>query len=255
MKQHRFARTEMLIGTEKLEKLKRSSVIVFGIGGVGSYSVEALARSGVGKLRLVDFDDICLTNTNRQLHALKSTIGNIKAEVMGERVKQINPECEVQVIKEFYTPENGETLLDGDFDYVIDAIDTITAKLHLIETCVKKGIPVISAMGAGNKLKPELMEIADISQTSICPLARVMRKELRKRGIKKGIEVVYSKEVSRKPAIEGDCKANYICPGGDGHCTNKRQTPGSISFVPATSGLLLAGRVVNKLIGEIEEGE
>lgn len=251
MKQHRFARTEMLIGTENLIKLKNSSVIVFGIGGVGSYTAEALARAGIGRLRLVDFDDICLTNSNRQLHALKNTIGKVKAEVMGERIKQINPDCQVEVIKEFYTPENGESLLEGDFDYVIDAIDTITAKLHLIETCVKKSTPVISAMGAGNKLRPELMEIADISETSICPLARVMRKELRKRGITKGVEVVYSKEVARKPIVEGDCKANCICPGGDGHCTKKRQIPGSISFVPATSGLLLAGRVVNKLIGEI----
>lgn len=252
MKQHKFARTEMLIGTENLNKLKNSSVIIFGIGGVGSYSVEALARAGVGKLRLVDFDDICLTNLNRQLHALKGTVGKIKAEVMAERVKLINPDCEVEVVKEFYTVENGEELLAGEWDYVIDAIDTISAKLHLIETCVKRGTPVISAMGAGNKLRPELMEIVDISETSICPLARVMRKELRKRGIKKGVEVVYSQEFPRKPVMEGDCKSNCICPGGDGHCTKKRQIPGSISFVPAAAGLLLAGRVVNKLIGEID---
>ena len=252
MKQHRFARTEMLIGTENLEKLKNSAVIVFGVGGVGSYSVEALARAGVGRLRLVDFDDICLTNSNRQLHALKNTVGKIKVDVMAERVKLINPHIEVEAVKEFYTIENGEELLSGEFDYVIDAIDTITAKLHLIETCVKRGTKVISSMGAGNKLRPELLEIVDISKTSFCPLARVMRKELRKRGIVKGVEVVYSQEFPRKPIMEGDCKNNCICPGGDGHCTKKRQIPGSISFVPSTVGLLMAGRVVNRIIGEID---
>ncbi len=242
----------MLIGSEKYNIIKQSSVIIFGVGGVGSYSAEALARAGIGRLRLVDFDDICLTNSNRQLHALKNTIGKIKVDVMAERLKLINPDIEVEAVKEFYTPENGEGLLSGDFHYVIDAIDTISSKLHLIETCVKKGIPVISSMGAGNKLRPELLEIADIADTSFCPLARVMRKELRKRGIVKGVEVVYSQEFPRKPVMEGDCKSNCICPGGDGHCTKKRQIPGSISFVPSTVGLLMAGRVVNKLIGEID---
>ncbi|SES97325.1 tRNA threonylcarbamoyladenosine dehydratase [Anaerobranca gottschalkii] len=251
MKQHRFSRTEMLIGTENLNKLKESKILVFGVGGVGSYAVEALARAGVGKLRLVDFDDVCLTNCNRQIHALKNTIGKVKAEVMGERVKLINPECEVEVVKEFYTPENGDELLEGDFHYVIDAIDTVSAKLHLIETCVKNNIPIISAMGAGNKLFPEMLEIADISQTTICPLARVVRRELKKRGISKGVEVVYSKEVPRKPIAYADCKNNCICPGGDGHCTKKRQIPGSISYVPSVAGLLMAGRVINRIIGVI----
>ncbi|WP_353892605.1 tRNA threonylcarbamoyladenosine dehydratase [Proteinivorax hydrogeniformans] len=246
--QHRFSRTEMLIGKEGQQKLNESFVAVFGIGGVGSFTAEALARSSVGNIMLVDFDEVCITNINRQLHATTKTVGKKKVEVMAERLKQINPKINIKSFASFYSPEDREKFFDQKLDYVVDAIDTVSGKLDLVEQSFKRNIPIISAMGAGNKLRPELLEIEDISKTSICPLARVMRKELKRRGIYKGLDVVYSKEKPLKPQIMADCKNNCVCPGGDGHCTKKRQIPGSVSFVPSVAGLLMAGRVVNNLL-------
>ncbi|WP_350344452.1 tRNA threonylcarbamoyladenosine dehydratase [Proteinivorax tanatarense] len=246
--QHRFSRTEMLIGKEGQQKLANSFVAVFGIGGVGSFTVEALARSGVGNIMLVDFDEVCITNLNRQIHATSKTVGKKKVKVMEERLKLINPKINVKALAEFYNDKNHEMFFGEKLDYVVDAIDTVSGKLNLVEQSFERKIPIISAMGAGNKLKPELLEIEDISKTSICPLARVMRKELRKRGIIKGLDVVYSKEKPLQPLLPSDCKSNCVCPGGDGHCTKKRQIPGSTSFVPSVAGLLMAGKVVNNII-------
>ncbi|MDI6879680.1 MAG: tRNA threonylcarbamoyladenosine dehydratase [Desulfitobacteriaceae bacterium] len=249
--QHKFSRTEILIGKEGLEKLKNSTVMVFGVGGVGSYTVEAFARAGVGHLILVDYDDICLTNINRQLHALHSTIGQAKVEVMKKRLKEINPKAEVEALKEFYTKENADRLLARRIDYIVDAIDTVSSKVSLAKECLKRGIPLISSMGAGNRITAANFKITDISKTSGDPLARAMRKLLRKEGITKGIKVVYSPDLPRAPLpTEADCRNNCICPSGDAHCALKRQIPGSISFVPPVVGLLLAGEVVRDLLQE-----
>src|SRR5665647_397096 len=195
-----FSRTELLIGKEALRKLAASRVAVFGIGGVGSYAVEGLVRSGVGKLVLVDHDDICLTNINRQLHATHKTLGKPKVEVMRDRILEINPQAEVEIYQCFYMPEQAEELVRADYDYIIDAIDTVTAKIDLVVQAQKKGIPIISCMGAGNKLDPSRFEISDIYNTSVCPLAKVMRKELRKREIA-SLKVVYSKEEPITPIV------------------------------------------------------
>lgn len=249
--QHKFSRTEILIGKEGLEKLKNSTVMVFGVGGVGSYTVEACARAGVGHLILVDYDDICLTNINRQLHALHSTIGQAKVEVMKKRLKEINPKAEVEALKEFYTKENADRLLARRIDYIVDAIDTVSSKVSLAKECLKRGIPLISSMGAGNRITAANFKITDISKTSGDPLARAMRKLLRKEGITKGIKVVYSPDLPRAPLpTEADCRNNCICPSGDAHCALKHQIPGSISFVPPVVGLLLAGEVVRDLLQE-----
>lgn len=246
---HAFSRTELLIGTEGLEKLKNSSVAVFGIGGVGSFTVEALARAGLGKLILVDDDNVCLTNINRQLHATRKTVGKPKVEVMKQRILEINPKIEVITHKEFYSPNTGDRLLSKDYDYVVDAVDTVSAKIDLVVKCQRMGIPIISCMGAGNKLDPTKFEVADIYETSICPLAKVMRYELRKRGVK-SLKVVYSKEKPMKPLIGVDtCKENCICTNKDRTCAKRRQIPGSISFVPSVAGLILAGEVIKDLLG------
>ncbi|KKM09236.1 thiamine biosynthesis protein ThiF [Clostridiales bacterium PH28_bin88] len=247
--QHQFSRTELLIGPEGLRILEQSKVAVFGIGGVGSFTVEALARAGVGSLVLVDFDEICLTNINRQLHALYSTVGEPKVEVMKKRVLDINPRARVEAIQQFYSPENGASLLTRDVSYVVDAMDTVSAKVHLIASSSRAGIPVVSCMGAGNRLDPTTFRVADISETRACPLARVVRKELRKLGIVKGVKVVYSPEQPLVPDKSPvDCKNFCVCPGGDAHCTRKNQIPGSISFVPPVAGLFLASVVVNDLL-------
>ena len=249
----------MMIGPEAMEKLARSHVAVFGIGGVGSFAVEALARSGVGGLLLVDDDCICLTNLNRQLHATTRTVGRPKVEVMRERVLEINPKAEVTTMQKFYLPENAAEFFMGPCDYIIDAIDTVTAKIDLVVRAKSKGIPVISCMGAGNKMDPTRFEIADIAKTSVCPLAKVMRQELRARGIV-SLKVLYSKEkplTSRDEADSG-CRAQCICPPGSKRtCTIRRRIPGSISFVPSVAGLILAGEVIKDLIGwtgKTEEG-
>jgi len=241
----------MLIGSAAMEKLAASHVMVFGIGGVGSFTVEALARSGVGNLTLVDDDSICLTNINRQLHATTQTIGRSKVEVMKERVMDINPRARVTVIQKFYLPENAEEFFAANCDYIVDAIDTVTAKIDLIVRAQAKGIPVISCMGAANKLDPTQFEVADIFKTTVCPLAKVMRYELRARGVK-ALKVVYSKEKPLTPQDGADlgCRAHCVCPPGSTRtCTIRRQIPGSISFVPSVAGLILAGEVIKDLIG------
>lgn len=245
---HAFSRTEMLIGAVGLEKLKKSKIAVFGIGGVGTFAVEALARCGVGSFVIVDDDDICLTNINRQIHATRKTVGKSKVEVMRNRILEINPDSHVVAYKELYNANSAGKLLSADYNYVVDAIDMVSAKIDLIERCKKMEIPIISSMGAGNKLNPTMLEVADIYSTSVCPLAKVMRKELRNRNID-SLKVVYSKEIPIKPeAGQGNCKTDCICPNKDRTCTAKRQIPGSISFVPSVSGLIIASEVVKDIL-------
>jgi len=251
---HKFARTELLIGPEGIAELQKAQVTVYGVGGVGSFAVEALARAGIGHLNLVDFDEVCLTNINRQLGALHSTVGRVKVEVLKERILDINPEAQVTIYREFVTKENVDRLIPPDCSYLGDAIDNVTAKLALVEKAFSLGIPIIAAMGAGNRLDPTQLKIGDISETSIDPLARVMRRELKKRGIAKGLKVVYSLEQPLKPLEIGwDCKTNCICPSGDAHCSMKRAVPGSISFVPPAAGLLLASQVVRDLLSQVKK--
>lgn len=229
-----FSRAELLLGEEALEKLRSARVALFGIGGVGSFAAEALARGGVGHITLVDGDTVSITNINRQLIALHSTVGKEKTAVMAERIADISPETEVETYPVVYGAENRNLLDFSTYDYVIDAIDTVTSKLILIEEAKKAGVPVISCMGTGNKFHPERFEVTDISKTSVCPLAKVMRKELKVRGIK-NVKVVYSKEEPQKPAESKE--------------TGKRQIPGSLSFVPPVAGLLLAGEVIRHIAG------
>jgi len=247
---HAFSRIEMLIGTESLNKLNNSKVAVFGIGGVGSYVVEGLVRSGVGKFVLVDDDCVCLTNINRQIHATRKTVGKPKVEVMRDRILEINPKAEVTTYQRFYMPDTAEELIKDDYDYIVDAVETVTAKIDLVVRAKEKGIPIISCMGAGNKLDPTKFEVADIYETSIDPLAKVMRKELRSRGID-SLKVVYSKEVPIKP-LEMEttsCKTGCVCPSGTTRkCTVRHQVPGSAAFVPSVAGLIIAGEVVKDLI-------
>ena len=231
------SRTRMLIGDEGAEKLSRAHVCVFGVGGVGSYTVEALARAGVGHISLVDSDTVSVTNINRQIIALNSTVGRAKVEVMEERIADINPEIKVEIHKAFVLADNIDEFDFSIFDFVVDAVDTVSAKLAIIEKCKKEGTDVISCMGTGNKLCPEMLKIADINKTRVCPLARVMRRELKNRGIEK-LTCVYSEEEPIKPS-EGE----EVCPEG------KRQIPGSISFTPAAAGLLIASHVIKKIIG------
>ncbi len=243
---HRFLRTEMLIGREGLDILAASRVAVFGIGGVGSFAAEALARSGLGALVLVDYDDICVTNINRQIHATTSTVGRAKVEVMRERILDINPEARVTAIKMKYNAESANTLLQKDYDYVIDAIDMVTAKLDLITRCASMGIPIISSMGAGNKLDPTLFKVADIYETNTCPLAKVIRKELRKRNIN-ALKVVYSVEspISQRINSEDEWAEEGSC---DKKGAARKNVPGSISFVPSVAGLILAAEVIKDLL-------
>lgn len=252
---NQFSRTELLIGKEAMERLKRARVAVFGIGGVGGYVVEALARSGVGTLDLVDDDKVCLTNLNRQIIATRSAVGKYKVEVAKERVLDINPEAVVYAHRVFYLPKTAEQFDFSQYDYVVDAIDTVTGKLQLIEQAKKTGTPIISSMGAGNKMDPAAFEVADIYETSVCPLAKVMRRELKKRGIEQ-LKVVYSKEKPLTPLKDEEtgCKTNCICPPGtERKCTQRRQVPGSNAFVPPVAGLIIAGEVVKDLIQYNEE--
>lgn len=245
-----FSRTELLFGKESMEKLKNSAVAVFGVGGVGSYSVEALARSGVGKIILFDDDKVCLTNINRQLIATRSSVGKQKVEVMRDRILDINPKCIVEIHETFYTIENADEFDYENWSYIIDAIDTVSSKLILIDKANEFNIPIISCMGAGNKLDPTQFEIADIYKTSVCPLAKVMRYELKRRGIKK-LKVLYSKELTTKPIDneENSCSNNCICPPNTiRKCTVRRQIPGSVSFVPPVAGLIIAGEVIKDII-------
>jgi tRNA A37 threonylcarbamoyladenosine dehydratase len=243
-----FSRTELLIGKEGIKTLSKKTVAIFGIGGVGTFVAEALARSGVGRFILIDDDDICLTNINRQIHALRSTVGKAKVDVMKDRILDINPKAQITTYKMLYTAETAEQLLDNTYDYVGDAIDMVSSKLDLIERCYKRNIPIMSSMGAGNKLDPTRFEIADIFETSICPLAKVMRKELRKRDVH-NLKVVYSKEVPLKPIeLESDCKTDCICTNQERTCTVRRQIPGSIAFVPSVAGLIIASEVIKDLL-------
>lgn len=245
-----FSRTELLIGKEGIEKLKKSTVAIFGIGGVGSYAAEALCRCGIGKLVLIDYDDICITNINRQIHATRKTVGRSKVEAMRERLLDINPDADIVIHKELYNEETSVMLLQPEYDYVVDAIDMVSSKISLALKCIEMGIPVISCMGAGNKLDPTKLEITDIYKTSVCPLAKVMRYELRKRGVKK-LKVVYSREEPIKPNEDvSDCKTNCICSSEEtANNINRRQIPGSISFVPSAAGLAIASAVVRDILG------
>ena len=246
---NQFSRTELLIGKEGMEKLKNSRVAVFGIGGVGGYTVEALVRSGVGTLDLIDDDKVCLTNINRQIYATRKTVGKYKVDVMTERILEINPDAKVEARKCFYLPENAHEFDFSEYDYVVDAVDTVTAKLEIIMRAKECNVPVISCMGAGNKLDPTQFEVADIYKTTVCPLARVMRRELKKRGVKK-LKVVYSKEQPTRPIedMSISCRSHCVCPPGTVHkCTERRDIPGSIAFVPSVAGLILAGEVIKDL--------
>ncbi len=233
---HAFSRTELLVGKPAMERLAQARVAVFGIGGVGGYTVEALARSGVGALDLIDDDRVCLTNINRQIYATRKTVGKYKVEVAKERILQINPACQVETHCAFYMPDTAAQFDFRQYDYVVDAIDTVTGKLALVQNAHDAGTPIISCMGTGNKLDASMFEVADITKTSMCPLARVMRRELSKRGIRH-LKVVYSKEEALTPTgWEAEAAA-----------LGKRQIPGSSAFVPGTAGLILAGEVVRDI--------
>lgn len=251
MKQHSLSRTELLVGKEALEKLSNSKVVVFGLGGVGSFTLEALVRAGVGHLILVDDDTVCLTNINRQIHANFDTISKPKVEVLRDRVLRINPKCTVEIHQTFVKEDNIAEIIPLDTDYVVDAIDTVSSKLSLIVWCKEHNIDIISCMGTGNKLDPTRFKIVDIYDTTICPLAKVMRYELRKREIK-NLKVLFSDEMPMKPKLEEvvTCKEGCVCTGGTKKCSAKRQIPGSISFVPPVAGMIIGGEVVKDIIKE-----
>ena len=233
---NQFSRTELLIGKEGIEKLQNAKVAIFGIGGVGSFVVEGLARAGIGNFILIDDDKVCLTNLNRQI-------------IARDRILEINPNANVEIHQEFFMPDSDE-ILDNTVDYIVDSVDTVTAKVELVVRANRLNIPIMSCMGTGNKLDPTKFEVTDIYKTSVCPLAKVMRKELRTRGIKK-LKVVYSKEEPIKPNenCENSCKNNCICPPGTKRkCTIRKQVPGSISFVPSVAGLIIAGEVIKDIL-------
>ena len=232
-----FSRTQILLGEEAVEKLKNARVAVFGVGGVGGYTVEALARCGIGQLDLIDSDTVSVSNINRQILATHSTVGMLKVEAARARILDINPDCVVRVYPIFYLPETAEQFDFTQYDYIVDAIDTVTGKLQLVERAVAAGTPIICSMGTGNKLDASAFMVSDISKTSMCPLARIIRKELKKRGINH-LKVVYSQEEALTPDVDPEELAR----------TGKRQIPGSVAFVPGAAGLILAGEVVKDLI-------
>lgn len=249
--QNQFVRTEMLLGSDNMEKLRNSHVIIFGVGGVGGYVAEALTRSGVGTLTLVDNDTVAVSNLNRQIIATTKTIGKPKVEAAKERALEINPDMTVNACRMFYLPETAKEFDFTRYDYVVDAIDTVSGKIALVLEAKRCGVPVISSMGAGNKLNPAAFEAADIYKTSVCPLAKVMRRELKKRGVK-DLKVVYSKEEPLKPLDESLLEQEDFAGetgGKDIAAARKRQTPGSIAFVPSAAGLIIAGEVVKDLTG------
>ena len=249
---NQFSRTQLLLGAEGMQKLASSRVAVFGIGGVGGYTVEALVRSGIGALDLIDDDKVCLTNINRQIFATHSTIGKYKVDVAAERIADINPNCKVTTYKTFYMPDTENEFDFTQYDYVVDAIDTVTGKLSLVKKAKAANVPIISSMGAGNKLDPTAFEVADIYKTSVCPLAKTMRRELRKLGID-SLKVVYSKEepIKHEQETEESCRNNCVCPPGTVRkCTVRRDIPGSTAFVPSAVGLIIAGEVIKDLIGK-----
>lgn len=246
---NQFSRSELLLGKTAMEELEQARVAVFGIGGVGGYVVEALARSGIGAFDLIDDDKICLTNINRQIIATRSTVGKYKADVMKERILEINPQAKVYVHKCFYLPETAGEFDFQEYSYVVDAVDTVTAKIDIIMKAQEAGVPIISCMGAGNKKDPSKFKVADIYQTTMCPLAKVMRRELRKRNVKK-MKVVYSTEKPTRPFedMSISCRTNCICPPDTKHkCTERRDIPGSLAFVPSVAGLMMAAEIVKDI--------
>ena len=246
---NQFSRTQLLLGEESMNKLSDMRVSVFGIGGVGGYVCEALVRTGIGHFDLIDDDKVCLTNLNRQIIATRKTVGLYKADVMKERMLEINPNVEVNVYKCFFLPENADEFPFADYDYVIDAVDTVTAKVELVMKCKEMNVPIISSMGAGNKLDASAFKVADIYKTKMCPLAKVMRHEMKKRGVKK-LKVVYSEEKPTRPIedMSISCRTHCICPPGAQHkCTERRDIPGSVAFVPSVAGLIIAGEVIKDL--------
>lgn len=252
-----FSRSRLLLGAEAMDRLADARVAVFGVGGVGGYAVEALVRSGIGHFDLIDDDKVCLTNLNRQIIATRKTVGKDKVDVMRDRILEINPKAKVHVHKCFFLPETKDAFDFASYDYVIDAVDTVTAKIALVMESQAAGVPIISSMGAGNKLDPTAFEVADIYKTSVCPLAKVMRRELKKRGVKK-LKVVYSKEKPLTPIQDEDngCAENCICPpDAQRTCTVRRAIPGSVSFVPSVVGLIIAGEVIKDLTKTVTNNE
>ena len=251
-----FSRTQLLLGKDNMKKLHDAHVAVFGIGGVGGYVCEALVRSGVRRFDLIDDDKVCLTNLNRQIIATRKTVGKYKAEVMKERILEINPDCEVNVHKCFFLPENADDFDFDNYDYIVDAVDTVTAKIELVMKAKEKNVPIICSMGAGNKLDASMFKVSDIYKTKVCPLAKVMRRELKKRGVRK-LKVVYSEEQPIRPIedMSISCRTHCICPPGAKHkCTERRDIPGSVAFVPSVVGLIIAGEIV-KDICKTEKGQ
>ena len=249
---NQFSRTQLLLGSEAMERLAGSRVAVFGIGGVGGYVCEALVRSGVGAFDLIDDDKVCLTNLNRQIIATRSTVGKYKVDVMEARMKDINPNVDIRTHKCFFLPENADSFPFAEYDYVVDAVDTVSAKLTLAVKAQEAGVPIISSMGAGNKLDASAFRVADIYKTSMDPLARVMRRELKKRGVRK-LNVVYSQEQPIRPIedMSISCRTHCICPPGAKHkCTERRDIPGSTAFVPSVVGLIIAGEIVRDISGK-----
>jgi tRNA A37 threonylcarbamoyladenosine dehydratase len=253
---NQFSRTRLIFGIEAMEKLSQARVAVFGIGGVGSYTAEALVRSGIGAIDLIDDDRICLTNLNRQLFATRDTVGQHKVDIAEKRIRSINPDCKVITHKTFYMPDTKDLFDFTEHDYIVDAIDTVKGKLELVMNSKASETPIISSMGAGNKVNAAAFEVADIYETSVCPLARVMRYECRKRGID-SLKVVYSKEKPIRPLedMSISCRKHCICPPGTARkCTQRRDIPGSTAFVPSAAGLIIAGEVIKDLI-EFDRGE
>ena len=246
-KNQTFARFSMMVGEDGIEKLRNSRVIVFGVGGVGSYTVEALARSGVGHITMVDFDEISESNINRQLHSLRSTIGKSKIDVMKDRILDINPDCKVELVKRLVYDDVDEVLGNNKYDFVVDAIDVIGSKINLIEYCAKNNINIISSMGFGNKMHPEMIEIAKIKNTSVCPMARTIRSILKKKGIT-NVPVAFSKEIPVQPNKSELFKEELPTEFRENNKIPRKTTPGSNSFVPGVAGLVLASYVVRKLL-------
>lgn len=252
MRMHPFQRTELLLGQAGYARVRRASVAVIGLGGVGSYAAEALARSGVGHLTLVDFDRVCLTNLNRQLHATRDTVGEAKAELMAARVRSIDPKCDVRGLVSFYGPDTESEILDRPYDAVIDAIDHMASKLHLLETCVRRGLPVFSAMGAGGRLDPTRVRVSDLSATRIDPFAKIVRKQLRARGITTGVRCVWTDEPPNDLDAEVQAGFQCICPdkmNSPSSCDRRFQVQGTVAWMPPVFGMTLAAAVVHHLVG------
>lgn len=247
---HQFSRTELAIGPEGLEKMKRSTVAVLGIGGVGGIAAEALARTGIGRIILIDKDVVDITNVNRQIHALTTTVGQKKADLMQDRIKLINPDCDAIALNMFYTEETYEQLFQYDLDYVVDASDTVSYKIHLIKECLRRKIPLISSMGAANKMDPTRFQVADISKTTVDPIARVIRQKLRKEGIKKGVKVVFSTEEPIKPRVD---VTERIVPENAPDIRKAKQPPSSNAFVPPVAGLIMVSVVVKDMMKQLEK--